>query len=194
MKQKLAQALVEVLKTADAYQTYKKEHPGTKKTKSDPMFKNVSVYDNGGKTHDRYTVVHHDTDGQKHFYGMSKDPHHPQGFNQYSGSSGDGYEEGPHLGKKLKQVPEHLHKAIKERIASVKKNATDKELNTFVDYCWQFYAPGEIYGDYFDNNLTKPELIEACKKRMKDTKNWGDGDSFDREAVRDIMVKKRGKS
>ena len=66
-------------------------------------------------------------------------------------------------------------------------------LDEFVDYCWQFYAPGEIYGDYFDNNLTKEELVKACKVRMKDTKNWGDGDTFDREAVRDIMLKKRGK-
>lgn len=117
-KKKLAVA-IEVTKLAvETFQKYKKEHPGTKKTQSDPMFKDVSVYDNGGKTFDRYTVVHDDKkSGDKHFYGMSHDPHGPQSFNQYAGSGADGYKEGPHLGKKLKEIPEHLHKAIKERIS-----------------------------------------------------------------------------
>jgi hypothetical protein len=66
-------------------------------------------------------------------------------------------------------------------------------LKDFVDYCWSFYGPHQLYGEYFDHNMTKPELTAACKERMKDKKNWGDGDSFDREAVRDIMLKKRGK-
>lgn len=115
-KQKLKLA-VRLLEAVQDYQTYKKEHPGTKKGPSDPLFKNVSVYDNGGKSADRYTVVHHDkSDDTKHFYGMSEKPHDPQGFNQYLGSHHEGYQEGSHLGKKLKEVPKHLHKAIKERI------------------------------------------------------------------------------
>jgi hypothetical protein len=41
----------------------------------------IRVFDNGGKTWDRYTIV---IDGD--VYGMSETPRSPQGFNQYSGS------------------------------------------------------------------------------------------------------------
>ncbi len=39
----------------------------------------VEVYDNGGKTADRFTVIIGDF-----VYGMSMDPGHPQGFDQFS--------------------------------------------------------------------------------------------------------------
>lgn len=45
------------------------------------MLEDIIVFDNGGKTQDRYTVVI-----GSDVYGMSEDPTHPQfGFNQYSG-------------------------------------------------------------------------------------------------------------
>jgi len=49
----------------------------------------VKVYDNGGRSMDRYTVVLPNGD----VYGMSEHPNHPQGFNQYSGTIGmdEGY-------------------------------------------------------------------------------------------------------
>ena len=43
----------------------------------------VGVWDNGGKTVDRYTVV-----SGRSAYGMSDKPQHPQGFNQYIGEVG----------------------------------------------------------------------------------------------------------
>lgn len=57
---------------------------------------NVVIYDNGGETLDRYTVIIEDKEGEKHFYGMSENA---LGFNLYCGSSCDGYQEGSHLGK-----------------------------------------------------------------------------------------------
>lgn len=41
----------------------------------------IEIYDNGGETFDRYTVI---IDGD--VYGMSANPQSPQGFNQYSGT------------------------------------------------------------------------------------------------------------
>ena len=41
----------------------------------------VTVYDNGGKTFDRYAVII-----GREVYGMSSDPASPQGFNQYAGT------------------------------------------------------------------------------------------------------------
>lgn len=40
----------------------------------------IAVYDNDGKTFDRYTVIIGND-----VYGMSHNPKHPQGFNQFCG-------------------------------------------------------------------------------------------------------------
>ena len=45
--------------------------------------KNVKVYDNGGRTIDRYIVIIGDD-----VYGMSDDANSSQGFNQYIGTFG----------------------------------------------------------------------------------------------------------
>ncbi len=61
----------------------------------------------------------------------------------------------------------------------------------FVDYVWSFYGPGQIYGDYFKNALTKTELKRAIKEHLANPPFPFDGDSVDREYVRDIMLKNR---
>lgn len=60
----------------------------------------------------------------------------------------------------------------------------------FTEYCWSFYAPNEIYGHFFDNTLTRAEL-EAGIRVRKATGDFA-ADSFDREAVRDIILAYRG--
>lgn len=55
----------------------------------------------------------------------------------------------------------------------------------FIEYCWKFYAPKEIYGRFFENKLTLKQLSAACDLRM--TSPNFDGDSIDREVVRDIL-------
>ena len=60
----------------------------------------IVVYDNGEGTLDRHTVIIGDD-----FYGMSSNPTEHNGFNQYIGSSQDGYSAGKHLGKKLSKIP-----------------------------------------------------------------------------------------
>lgn len=81
----------------------------------------IRIWDNGGETADRYTVaVGHD--GEVDYFGMSSDPRHPQGFNQYLGSKADGnaVHEGPHLGKRLpfRKWPEELKRSIWDRLAA----------------------------------------------------------------------------
>lgn len=72
----------------------------------------VVVYDNGGKTVDRYTVLIGDD-----VYEMSDNPFSPQGFNQYVGLIGTDVVVGSHLGKKVNvdRLPEDVKRAIKER-------------------------------------------------------------------------------
>lgn len=46
---------------------------------------NIRIYDNGGETVDRYTVVVTENEGRIAVYGMSDRPFHPQGFCQFCG-------------------------------------------------------------------------------------------------------------
>ena len=68
------------------------------------------------------------------------------------------------------------------------------DLNEFIDYVWSFY------GEHSDTlypikGLTKKDILEAswlylqmcCYPSMPEY-SWGDGDSTDREHVRDILL------
>jgi len=74
---------------------------------------NVIVYDNGGKTFDRYTIF--TPDGS--VYGMSENPYGALSFNQYVGDSAQ-IPKGRHLGKRLKSVPNNIKDAVKQRMRS----------------------------------------------------------------------------
>lgn len=59
----------------------------------------------------------------------------------------------------------------------------------FIDYVYSFYGKDGLY----DQNRKKEQIayalfmyLDRCNDAMDDL-NWGDGDSLDRERVRDIM-------
>jgi len=85
----------------------------------------IGVYDNGGKTADRYTVVYNQKSGGMHeCLGMSENPSHPQGFGQHSTC-----QLGSHLGKKIKltDLPEACQKVVKQDLDSgSERTAADK--------------------------------------------------------------------
>ena len=63
------------------------------------MTEQVEVYDNGGESFDRYTVVFSERpEGRGMFYalGMSENPTHPQGFGQHTTA-----QNGSHLGERI---------------------------------------------------------------------------------------------
>ena len=63
--------------------------------------------------------------------------------------------------------------------------------NEFIEYVLLFYGDGGIY----DINATKEEVVEALNVRLKIRKDIPfDGDSFDRELVRDIILGSRGEA
>lgn len=74
----------------------------------------VEIYDNGGESVDRYTVI---MDGS--VYGMSENPLNPCGFNQYCGERSNYPEDMSHCGKPINyaQLPEPVRIAIAERQA-----------------------------------------------------------------------------
>jgi len=73
-------------------------------------------------------------------------------------------------------------------------------LQEFVDYVWSFYAPNSDL--YPIKGLTKQDIFDALnvyQQRIKAAESnngrwfnvtyiWGDGDSLDRERVRDIIL------
>ena len=63
--------------------------------------------------------------------------------------------------------------------------------NDFINYCLDFYG---VDGIYPENKRTKEQIayattlyLDAIAHYDSDTYTWGDGDSLDRERVRDIM-------
>lgn len=78
----------------------------------------VQVFDNGGETLDRYTVLVHNADGSIDVYGMSQNPYDSYGFNQYNftADSIDQINLGNDVEVPLDQVPEAVRRAIQERL------------------------------------------------------------------------------
>ena len=71
------------------------------------------------------------------------------------------------------------------------KTETNK-IENFKKYVWSFYGRGEgIYKDFFGNNLKMKEVERAIEIRLSNMKLDFDGDSIDREIVRDIIFKMR---
>ena len=65
---------------------------------------------------------------------------------------------------------------------------TETQQKTFINYCYDFYGMGGIY----DLGVTMQD-VEFAVALYEDKCNrypemWGDGDSVDRERVRDILV------
>ena len=61
-------------------------------------------------------------------------------------------------------------------------------MNDFIDYILIFYGVGGLY----DMKATRSEAIKATEIRMIFKSLPFEGDSIDREWVRDIMLKMRG--
>ena len=71
-------------------------------------------------------------------------------------------------------------------------------LKEFIEYEWDFYNPNSDL--YPIKGLTKKDILEALnvyQDRIIESKSnnneyytWGDGDSLDRERVRDIILEK----
>lgn len=111
---------------------------------------NIEIYDNGGATFDRYTVI---IDGD--VYGMSANPNSPQGFNQFSGTLAElplARANGERI--TLESLPEEVQKAIEERARpevktrSIKIPFSDSDLEDL------------MVGDTFDWTFTTEDGIE----------------------------------
>ncbi len=76
------------------------------------------------------------------------------------------------------------------------------DLKEFIDYVWEFYNPTD--GIYPIKGLTQSDILDALnvyQQRIKVAESnngrwcnvtyiWGDGDTLDRERVRDIILDK----
>jgi len=72
----------------------------------------IKIYDNGGETIDRYTLIMPDGEA----WGFSVNPYHPQGFGQYAGNLGE-LRTFSHLGKPVKSImdlPEQARRFVDE--------------------------------------------------------------------------------
>jgi len=67
-------------------------------------------------------------------------------------------------------------------------NNTDAQITEFVEYVLSFYGTGGIY----DFGATEADVRGALDQRLRTATDFPfEGDSIDRELVRDIMLKDR---
>ena len=69
---------------------------------------------------------------------------------------------------------------------SIPYNKDMNNFTDFIDYVFSFYGDGGLY----DQKRTKEQISFALLTYLdecNDTMSWGDGDSLDRERVRDYM-------
>jgi hypothetical protein len=66
----------------------------------------------------------------------------------------------------------------------------NNEILDFVEYVDSFYNPAT--GVYPIKGATVKAITEAVKTYIGEASTWGDGDSVDREFVRDIIIKNGG--
>jgi hypothetical protein len=70
---------------------------------------------------------------------------------------------------------------------------TNQELDTFVDYVYDFYGDGGLYNTFRGYApVTKAEINTTTLNLVQTSYPWGGGDSMDREIVRDCMLVARG--
>ena len=70
---------------------------------------------------------------------------------------------------------------------------TSQELNTFVDYVYDYYGTDGLFNTFNGYApVTKQEIADTTKHLLTTDYPWGDGDSMDREMVRDCMLVARG--
>lgn len=81
----------------------------------------IRIYDNGGKTVDRYTLVVPSVNepGKLDMYGFNDNPFHPQGFGQSAGSY-DKMGSYSHLGKLISydDLPEQAQRFVRQEITT----------------------------------------------------------------------------
>jgi len=81
----------------------------------------IRIYDNGGKSADRYTLVVPSIDepGKLDMYGFNEDPYYPLGFGQYAGSY---HRMGSysHLGKliQFEDLPDQAQRYVRETLTT----------------------------------------------------------------------------
>ena len=84
------------------------------------MKNSIRIYDNGGKSFDRYTVVFMDQPERAAntfaALGMSERPFHPQGFGQHCSAM-----PGRHLGRRIafEQLPADCQKLVKQDLEAL---------------------------------------------------------------------------
>ena len=68
-----------------------------------------------------------------------------------------------------------------------------KELDTFVDYVYDYYGKDALFNTFRGYApVTKQEIAATTQHLITTDYPWGDGDSMDREMVRDCMLVARG--
>lgn len=88
------------------------------------MIERLKIFDNGGRTCDRYTVVYprEQYAGRRYYYpyvSMDENPFHPQGYGQHGELPPPGRAGFRHLGRRIKfeELPEKCQKLVMQDLS-----------------------------------------------------------------------------
>lgn len=162
----------------------------------------IRVYDNGGKTADRYTVVYMDeperTPGLYACLGMSERPQHPQGVGMHGIA-----QPGPHLGKRIRyaDLPASCRAAVYPELGTFPAPRPEMPFDRFA-VCLAFEALENDWnvGGWIHERPTNRRNREACSiqlSRIGFRAGMGQGGSFSGllgddptdEAARDVYIR-----
>lgn len=117
----------------------------------------LAIYDNGGKTFDRYTVYFDQKEKENQYLclGMSERPFHPQGFGQHSSG-----QLGRHNGKKieLKDLPVDCQVAVYDELLPLKVKPLKKLKRK--ESWWRKEFAGKVYP------VNKVDVLDNDKKDL----------------------------
>jgi hypothetical protein len=84
---------------------------------------------------------------------------------------------------------------VESKNVAVDKKVNPNDINEFISYCNNFYGKSGIYAKQLNGGFSVTEIKKAILQYMDklgEQKTWGDGDSLDRERVREILEEHSG--
>jgi len=84
---------------------------------------------------------------------------------------------------------------VESKNVVVDKKVNPNDINEFISYCNNFYGKSGIYAKQLNGGFYATEIKKAVLQYMDklgEQKTWGDGDSLDRERVREILEEHSG--
>lgn len=143
----------------------------------------ISIWDNGGETQDRYTIMFDESQGNGAYLALDETPNSPQGFSQW----GEGVEEGEHLGKEIdwtdlsEETQNHiiyrLHEGEIKEGKMEKKSAVEWYETDIINELYDHFTKDLDPGDTEAKDAIHEEIVNTLDLSKGRYSSWGNAGS-----------------